>query len=159
MIGANIALQLNFEREGLWVKGDAEWITNVVVNLISNARDAMPQGGIITVETSRVNVGPDLVRRKVSESKDFAGIASPSEGNYVRLLVRDNGTGMDATTKAKCFNPFFTTKDVGKGTGLGLCIVYGVVKQSDGWISMESELGRGTNVEVYLPEIPAHVGP
>jgi len=74
-------------------------------------------------------------------------------------LVRDNGTGMDATTKAKCFNPFFTTKDVGKGTGLGLCIVYGVVKQSDGWISMESELGRGTNVEVYLPEIPAHVGP
>jgi signal transduction histidine kinase len=140
------------------VKGDAEWITKAVVNLISNARDAMPQGGIITVETSRLNVGPDLVRRKVSESKDFDGIASPSEGNYVRLSVRDNGMGMDATTMQLAFEPFYTTKDVGKGTGLGLSIVYGIVKQSDGWISMESELGRGTNVEVYLPEIPAPVG-
>jgi signal transduction histidine kinase len=158
MIGANIALQLNLEREGLWVKGDAEWITRVVVNLISNARDAMPEGGTITVEASRLNLGPDLVRRKVSESKDFAGIASPSEGNYVRLVVRDTGIGMDAYTKAECFNPFFTTKDVGKGTGLGLSIVYEVVKQSNGWISMESELGRATNVEVYLPEIPAPVG-
>jgi two-component system cell cycle sensor histidine kinase/response regulator CckA len=154
MIGASIALQLNLERESLWVKADAGQIEQVVVNLITNARDAMPEGGTITVETSRVNVGPDFVRRKVNESKDFKWLSGmPSEGNYVRLLVRDTGIGMDATTKRHVFAPFFTTKAVGRGTGLGLSLVYGVVNKSAGWISVESELGQGACFEIYLPEV------
>ena len=153
LIGANIALQLNLECEGLWVKADAGRIEQVVVNLITNARDAMPEGGTITVEASRVNVSPDFVRRKVNESKDFKSLPSmPSEGNYVRLLVRDTGIGMDATAKRYVFAPFWTTKAVGKGTGLGLSIVDGIVKESAGWISVASELGRGACFEVYLPE-------
>jgi signal transduction histidine kinase len=93
MIGANVALQLNLECEGLWVKTDAGRIEQVVVHLITNALDAMPEGGTITVETSRVDVGPDFIRRKVSESKDFKSLrldmdSAPSEGNYARLLVR-----------------------------------------------------------------------
>ena len=154
MIGANIALQLNLEREGFWVKADAGLIEQVVVILIRNARDATPDSGTITVKTSRVNVGPDFIRRKVNESKDFKSLPSmPSEGNYVRLLVRDTGIGMDATAKRYVFAPFWTTKAVGKGTGLGLSIVDGIVKESAGWISVASELGRGACFEIYLPEV------
>jgi len=148
MIGANITLQLNLDREGLWVKADASQIECVVVNLITNARDATPQGGTITVETSRV------VRSTGGQSELYA----KPDGNYVRLVVRDTGIGMDAYTKAECFDPFFTTKAVGKGQGLGLSITYGIVKPSGGSISLESEPGRGTCFEVYLPEIPAPVG-
>ncbi|MGD0509115.1 MAG: ATP-binding protein [Terriglobales bacterium] len=161
MIGANIALQLNLEREGLWVKADAGLIEQVVVNLISNARDAMPQGGSITVETSRVNVDEDFLKRKAAESvgpRLPMPPPAPPEGNCVRLLVRDIGTGMDAATKAMIFMPFWTTKEVGNGEGLGLCFVYGVVKNGGGGILVESELGRGACFEVYLPEIPAPVG-
>jgi two-component system, cell cycle sensor histidine kinase and response regulator CckA len=158
MIGASIALQLNLEREGLWVKADAGRIEQVVVNLITNARDAMPEGGTITVEASRVNVSPDFVRRKVNESKDFKSLrldmnSAPSEGNYARLLVRDTGIGMGATAKKYIFDPFFTTKAVGKGMGLGLSTMYSIVNQSGGWISVASELGRGACFEVYLPEV------
>jgi two-component system, cell cycle sensor histidine kinase and response regulator CckA len=158
MIGSNIALQLNLERERLWVKADAGQIEQVVVILISNARDAMPEGGTITVETSRVNVGPDFIRRKVSESTDFKSLqldmnSAPSEGNYARLLVRDTGIGMDATAKKYIFDPFFTTKDAGKGKGLGLSTMYSIINQSGGWLSVESELGMGTCFEVYLPGV------
>ena len=158
MIGANIALQLNLEHEGLRVEADAGRIEQVVVNLITNARDAMSEGGTITVETSRVNVDPDFIRRKVSESKDFKSLrldmnSAPSEGIYARLLVRDAGIGMDATAKKYTFDPFFITKAVGKGMGLGLSTMYSIVNQSGGWISVASELGRGACFEVYLPEV------
>jgi signal transduction histidine kinase len=157
MIGANIALQLNLEREGLWVKADAGRIEQVVVNLITNARDAMPEGGTITVETSRVNLGPEFLGRKV-RGGPYGEFLPPSEGDYARLSVRDTGTGIDAASQAKIFLPYFTTKAVGKGSGLGLCIVYGIVKQGGGGILVESELGRGACFEIYLPEIPAPVG-
>ena len=116
----------------------------------------MPEGGTITVETSLVNVDPDFVRRKVSESKDFKWLAAlwaPSEGNYARLLVRDTGVGMDETTKGHVFGPFFTTKPVGKGVGLGLRDVLSIVDRSSGWLSVESELARGATFEVYLPAV------
>ncbi len=155
MIGAEIVLQMNLENEGLWVKADSGWIEQVVVNLISNARDAMPQGGTITVETSRVIVGPDFVRPKVdkSEARYGAELLTMPEGNYVRLVVRDTGIGMDAATRAMIFMPFFTTKAVGQGAGLGLSAVYSIIKHSGGWLSVESELGRGARFEVYLPEV------
>jgi two-component system, cell cycle sensor histidine kinase and response regulator CckA len=167
MIGASIAFQLNLEREGLWVKADAGLIEKVVAELISNARDATPEGGTITVEASRVNVGSELVRRLLVAEVDFDlwGPASGGpylprglpEGEYVRLLVRDTGIGMDDRTKHMAFEPFFTTKAVGKGNGLGLSSVYGIVKQSGGWIFAESELGRGACFEIYLPEVAAPV--
>jgi two-component system cell cycle sensor histidine kinase/response regulator CckA len=144
MIGANIALQFNLEREGLWVKPDPAQIEQVVVNLITNARDAMPQGGTITVETSR------FVRSKGGES-ELAQLSMMPDGNYVRLVVRDTGIGMDADTKADCFSPFFTTK--AKSIGLGLSTMYGIVKRSSGWVSLESEPGRGACFKVYLPEV------
>jgi two-component system, cell cycle sensor histidine kinase and response regulator CckA len=124
---------------------DAALIEGVLVNLIFNARDALPERGIITVETSRVNVGSDFVRPKVSKSEALHGaeLLTMPEGNYVRLGVRDTGTGMDAATRAMIFMPFFTTKSVGNHKGLGLSAVYSIVKQSGGWISVESELGRG----------------
>jgi two-component system, cell cycle sensor histidine kinase and response regulator CckA len=152
MIGGNIAFQLNLEREGLWVKADAGRIEQVVVNLISNAQDAMPEGGTITVETTRVNVGPHFLGRTV-RGGPYGEFLPPSEGNYARLSVRDTGMGIDAASQAKIFLPFFTTKAVGKGSGLGLCVVYGFVKQGGGGISVESELGRGACFEIYLPEV------
>jgi two-component system, cell cycle sensor histidine kinase and response regulator CckA len=166
IIGANITLHMNLEREGLWVNADPAQIEQVVINLVTNARDAMPQGGTITVDAAGVNVGPDLLMRlyREAEAFDMWGPASGppseaksrvrvSEGNYVRLLVRDTGIGIDAHTKHFVFAPFFTTKAVGKGVGLGLSAAFGIVVQSGGWISLESELGRGATFEVYLPEI------
>jgi len=145
LIGSNIALNLNMGGEALWMRADEGQIEQVVVNLVVNARDAMPHGGELTLEASRVVVGPNFVRE---------GTPMP-EGNYSRLSVRDTGFGMDAATQARIFEPFFTTKAAGKGTGLGLATVYGIVKQSGGWIWVESEIGQGTRFELFLPEAPA----
>ena len=142
MIGANITLQMNLERGGLWVKADAGRIEHVVVNLVTNARDATPQGGTITVETSRVV--------KSKGQSEFADVYTMPDGNYVRLAVRDTGIGMDEYTKRECFNPFFTTK--ANSEGLGLSITYGIVTHSGGWIWLESTPGRGTCFEVHLRE-------
>jgi len=161
IVGTKITLQISLGNEALWVKADARSIEQVVVNLIANARDAMPQGGTITVEISRVNVGPDFVRPKVSKSESLYGgeLLTMPEGNYVRLVVGDTGMGMDAATRAMIFMPFWTTKAVGNGTGLGLSIVYSIVRHSGGWVSVESGLGRGAKFEVYLPEIVDAVKP
>jgi PAS domain S-box-containing protein len=111
---------------------------SALLNLVVNARDAMPTGGKLTIQTANVHVGEREVR----------GLAA---GDYVRVTVRDTGTGMAPDTIARAFEPFFTTKEVGKGTGLGLAQVYGFIKQSGGEIIIGSELGKGTAMDIYLP--------
>jgi CheY-like chemotaxis protein len=149
LIGSDIALHLNLERKALWIRADEGQIEQVVVNLVVNARDAMPRGGTLTVEACRVSVAQNFVRQ---------GAPVPA-GNFVRLTVRDTGIGMDAAIQSRIFEPFFTTKAAGKGTGLGLATVFGIIKQSGGWIWVESVPGQGASFEVLLPEVPTPEAP
>jgi PAS domain S-box-containing protein len=141
LIGPEIEFEIVAVAEPVNVRADSGQIEQVVLNLVINARDAMPQGGRLTVRVELVEL-------------DEAAAITFVEGHpgpYARLSVCDTGTGMDDQTRAKLFEPFFTTKEQGKGTGLGLSIAYGIVKQSRGYISVTSELGRGTTFYIYLP--------
>jgi two-component system cell cycle sensor histidine kinase/response regulator CckA len=140
--GEKIDLKMQSGRDLWYVRADQNQLFNVVLNLVRNARDAMPDGGKITIRTGNVT------ERESHKIIDIPGF-NPSE--YVLIEVADTGTGMSAEVMSKIFEPFFTTKGVGKGTGLGLSSVYGIVKQSGGFIVPESELGQGTTFKVYLP--------
>ena len=141
MIGEHIDLvtQLGVGLDN--VKADPGQIGQVIMNLAINARDAMPRGGKISIRTANADLGPEHERVRVGMQP----------GAYVALQVVDTGHGMDAETLAHVFEPFFTTKAKGKGTGLGLATVYSIIKQGNGDVSVESELGRGTTFTIYLP--------
>lgn len=141
LIGEHIEFNFQPESNLASVLADPGQIEQVFLNLAVNARDAMPDGGKLNVQTCNVLMGPEAAGRR----------PPMFPGEYVLLSVSDTGHGMSAETKAHIFEPFFTTKEVGKGTGLGLATVYGVVRQSGGFIWVESALGKGTTFEIYLP--------
>jgi signal transduction histidine kinase/ActR/RegA family two-component response regulator len=145
VIGEDIVMTVTGKATSAFVRVDPGQVEQVVMNLVVNARDAMPQGGRLTVETA------DAVL-------DEAAVADSPEarpGPFVMLSVSDSGIGMSSEVRARIFEPYFTTKDVGKGTGLGLSTAYGIVRQSEGHISVSSEIGLGTTFRIYLPRAEA----
>jgi two-component system cell cycle sensor histidine kinase/response regulator CckA len=145
LIGEDIEIETRLAPDLGRVMADSGQIDQVIVNLAVNARDAMPDGGRLLIETANVEVGNG------DQAVDEFQVTRP--GSYSLLKVSDTGTGMNEATRARIFEPFFTTKEAGKGTGLGLPTVYGIIKQSDGYIWVDSEPGRGASFRIYLPRV------
>lgn len=143
LIGENVELVAKLAPDAGYTRADAGQLEQVLMNLVVNAKDAMPNGGTLTVQTENILLD-DSTRR---------GQTFIRPGSYVMLSVSDTGTGMDKETQSRIFEPFFTTKEKGKGTGLGLSTVYGIVKQSGGYVMVQSELGHGSTFHIYLPQV------
>jgi two-component system, cell cycle sensor histidine kinase and response regulator CckA len=149
LIGEDIELRVS-PAESLWaIEADLDQMVQVLMNLCVNARDAMPDGGTLTITTKNVTV----------DKSGIGGREYVTPGDYVRLSVTDTGTGISKELQERIFDPFFTTKEVGNGTGLGLSTVYGIVKQSGGYVWVESEPGRGACFTVYLPRVKEAITP
>lgn len=146
-IGEDIEINSSLSDKDLIIMADKSHLEQVIINLATNARDAMPERGSFTIETDMVSIGDDFIH--------MHGFGT--RGTYALLSVTDTGIGMDEETKHRIFEPFFTTKEVGKGTGLGMAIVYGIVKQHEGYINVYSEPGRGTTFKIYFPVASATV--
>jgi len=142
LIGEHIDLIFKLDNDTGYIKADPGQMEQVIMNLCVNARDAMPSGGQITIKTSNENI----TKYTINES-----IKIP-DGKYICIKVSDTGQGMDNDTLSHIFEPFYTTKEVGKGTGLGLSTIYGIIKQSNGFIEVSSELGKGSIFKILLPE-------
>jgi two-component system cell cycle sensor histidine kinase/response regulator CckA len=143
LIGENVEFTTSLAQDAAHTRADAGQLEQVLMNLVVNAKDAMPGGGKLTIETQNIDVNESHRR----------GQAFIRPGHYVRLSVGDTGMGMDKETQSRIFEPFFTTKEKGKGTGLGLSTVYGIVKQSGGYVLVQSEEERGTTFHIYLPRV------
>ncbi len=141
MLGRGVTLAFRLSEAPAWVRGDVHQFEQVIVNLTTNARDAMPEGGLLEIGTR--------IHSLDAAAAQQLGLAAA--GRYVVLSTSDTGEGMDERTRRRIFDPFFTTKDPGKGTGLGLSIVYSVVEQSDGAIEIDSDPGRGSRFQIWLP--------
>ena len=145
VLGEDIVMTVTGKASHGFARVDPGQVEQVVMNLVVNARDAMPKGGRLTVEAADV----------VLDAQAVADLPDAKPGAYVMLSVADTGSGMAPEVRARIFEPYFTTKDVGKGTGLGLSTVYGIIRQSEGHISLSSELGLGTTFRIYLPRAEA----
>lgn len=143
LLTENIELRVSLTGDNTSVKADKSLMDQILFNLVTNARDAMPTGGTLTIKTAISRIDKTFIR-----THGFG-----ETGKYVQMNVSDTGMGMDETTKGKIFDPFFTTKEVGKGTGLGLATVYGIVKQHNGFITVESQRNRGTTFSIYFPAV------
>jgi two-component system cell cycle sensor histidine kinase/response regulator CckA len=149
LISENIELVTRLDPMLGRIKADPGQIEQIIMNLAVNAYDAMPQGGRLILETANIDLDEGFTGQQVGLKP----------GPYVRLIVSDTGIGMDAETQSHIFEPFFTTKKPGKGTGLGLAMVYGIVQQSEGYISVVSRLGQGTTFNIYLPRLEQEITP
>jgi PAS domain S-box-containing protein len=145
LIGKDIEFKAQMAAEELIANVDIGQIEQILLNLTTNARDAMPHGGVLTISAEQVQIDKKFIQA------DSYGEA----GNYAVLSVADTGAGMDEKTKEHIFEPFFTTKELGKGAGLGLAMVYGIIRQHNGFIKVYSEPGKGATFKIYLPLIPA----
>jgi len=140
LLGEDIALQINFSSQPAVISADVSMLEQILLNLSVNSRDAMPRGGQMAVRIGVCDVDENHIRR----------VAEARMGKFIRLTHSDTGEGIPPENLARIFEPFFTTKELGKGTGLGLATVFGIVKQHDGWVEVESELGKGTTFHIYF---------
>ena len=143
LIGENVELVTELTPHAAHVRADAGQLEQVLMNLVVNAKDAMPEGGRLMIQTQNI----------VMDESHRRGTQFIRPGSYVMLSVSDTGSGMDKETQSRIFEPFFTTKEKGKGTGLGLSTVYGIVKQSGGYVMVQSEVDRGSTFQIYLPQV------